>query len=59
MHDAVRKHLPELQRLCREFNVERLEVFGSAVADGFDPEQSDIDLLVTFGPCGELGGSRQ
>ena len=32
--------------LCRRFGVLRLDVFGSAVRDDFDPERSDIDLLV-------------
>ena len=34
--------------LCRKWNVERLELFGSALRDDFGPA-SDIDLLVTFG----------
>ena len=38
-------------RLCREFGVKRLDAFGSAVApEGFDPDRSDIDLLVEFEP---------
>ena len=32
--------------LCRRFGVLRLDVFGSAVREDFDPERSDIDLLV-------------
>jgi uncharacterized protein len=34
--------------LCRRRHVTRLEVFGSAVRDDFDPEHSDIDFLVEF-----------
>jgi len=34
--------------LCRRFGVERLEVFGSAARGDFDPERSDIDLIVHF-----------
>ncbi len=34
--------------LCRRFRVERLEVFGSAMRDDFDPERSDVDFLVRF-----------
>ncbi len=40
--------LPDLAALCRRFGVRRLEVFGSAAGDAFDPEQSDVDLLVEF-----------
>jgi len=41
----------QLMQLCRDFRVKRLEAFGSATAQGqFDPERSDIDLLVEFEP---------
>jgi hypothetical protein len=35
--------------LCRHFNVERLDVFGSATSPSkFSPDSSDLDFLVTF-----------
>ena len=34
--------------LCRRFGVRRLDIFGSAVREDFDPARSDVDLLVTF-----------
>lgn len=37
-------------KLCREFGVARLSVFGSALRDDFDAERSDVDLLVEFRP---------
>lgn len=38
----------ELRRICDEFEVETLEIFGSfATGIGFDGE-SDVDFLVTF-----------
>jgi hypothetical protein len=39
---------PELAKLCRDFNVQRLEIFGSASTDGFCAEDSDLDFLVEF-----------
>jgi predicted nucleotidyltransferase len=33
--------------LCRQYGVERLEVFGSVLRDDFGPE-SDVDFLVVF-----------
>jgi predicted nucleotidyltransferase len=38
----------ELSELCRRYRVKRLEVFGSAATDQFDPDRSDIDCLAEF-----------
>lgn len=39
----------EIARLCRRFQVRRLDVFGSAAREGdFDPDRSDVDFLVEF-----------
>ncbi|HOX38209.1 MAG TPA: nucleotidyltransferase domain-containing protein [Candidatus Brocadiia bacterium] len=45
----------EIERLCREYGVARLEVFGSAADDSFDPETSDIDFLVEYEQGRNLG----
>jgi hypothetical protein len=36
--------------LCRRHGVARLFLFGSALRDDFRPGESDVDLLVEFGP---------
>lgn len=38
----------EIAELCRKHHVRRLAVFGSAARDDFDPERSDVDVLVEF-----------
>jgi hypothetical protein len=38
----------QIEALCRRFHVRRLEVFGSALRDDFDPARSDVDFLVEF-----------
>ena len=38
----------ELGELCRRFHVRRLDLFGSATGENFDPSRSDVDLLVEF-----------
>lgn len=38
----------EIEELCRRYGVARLSVFGSAVSGEFDPDSSDLDLLVEF-----------
>ncbi len=39
-----------LEDLCERWQIERLELFGSVISDDFGPD-SDVDLLVTFGPA--------
>jgi hypothetical protein len=36
--------------LCARHGVVRLDVFGSALREDFHPGESDLDLLVEFGP---------
>ena len=38
----------QIAALCRRFHVRRLEVFGSALRDDFNPARSDVDFLVEF-----------
>jgi predicted nucleotidyltransferase len=38
-----------VRRLCIEFGVRGLWLFGSAVREDFDAARSDLDLLVDFG----------
>jgi uncharacterized protein len=46
---ALVEHKREaLVRLCRQFGVERLELFGSAAKGTFRTDSSDVDSLVTF-----------
>lgn len=42
--------LDEIYELCRKYNVQRLELFGSALRDDFAPERSDLDFLVVYKP---------
>lgn len=34
--------------ICQTYGVSELAIFGSALRDDFDPDNSDIDLLVRF-----------
>ena len=38
----------ELDRLCHQFRVRSLVLFGSANTAAFDPERSDVDLIAEF-----------
>lgn len=48
MQPLVEEHLEEIRALCREFDVSRLELFGSAATGAFDPARSDVDFIVHF-----------
>jgi len=39
-----------IAELCLRHDVARLFLFGSALRDDFRPGESDVDLLVEFGP---------
>jgi uncharacterized protein len=46
----IEQHREELESLCRRYRVGRLELFGSAATDEFNPNSSDLDFLVEFAP---------
>lgn len=48
MSHVIDSRRSEIDALCRQFGVLRLDVFGSAATDAFDPERSDIDFVVDF-----------
>lgn len=48
MHEVIEQKRAEIEVLCRELGVRRLDLFGSAVGSSFDPDSSDVDVLVEF-----------
>ena len=48
MSNAIDVHLDEVAALCRRTGACRLDVFGSAARNDFDPVSSDLDFLVEF-----------
>ena len=51
MNPMIEAKADELKQLCRRYHVQRLELFGSAAEDNFNPSLSDLDFLVQFEPC--------
>jgi predicted nucleotidyltransferase len=45
---VLQPYLPQIESLCREFGVLRLEAFGSVVRGDFDLVLSDLGFLVTY-----------
>lgn len=48
VHPLIEEHLDAIRALCREYGVAKLELFGSAATDAFDPERSDVDFIVHY-----------
>ncbi|MEW6266023.1 MAG: nucleotidyltransferase domain-containing protein [Thermodesulfobacteriota bacterium] len=44
----IEEHLQDIEKICRELRVKRLDLVGSASRDDFQPEKSDIDVLIEF-----------
>ncbi len=55
MISLIEQNIEAIRTLCGRFGVARLEVFGSAADDSFDPLHSDIDFIVEFIPGYDLG----
>ena len=51
MIPAIEKRADEVKRLCLQYGVRRLDLFGSAATGPYDPEASDLDFLVEFQPA--------
>jgi len=48
MQEFISAQREAIAELCRKHHVRTLSVFGSAVRDDFDPERSDVDIIVEF-----------
>ena len=46
LSDQISKRLDDFKALCSNHGVKYLYAFGSSTTDKFDPQTSDIDLLV-------------
>lgn len=50
MNPLFTEHRSELDQLCRQYHVQRLDLFGSAATGTDRPDESDLDFLVEFEP---------
>jgi len=50
MNSVIQDKIERLKDLCIKYRVRRLDLFGSATREDFDPETSDLDFLVEFEP---------
>lgn len=47
-HPLIAAHRVEIAALCRRYGVLQLALFGSILRPDFDPQRSDIDIVVEF-----------
>ena len=40
----------KIEKFCKKWKIKELSLFGSVTREDFDPEKSDIDVLITFLP---------
>lgn len=50
MNSIIKKNQSQIAAICEKYRVVKIELFGSAIRDDFDPNQSDLDFLVEFQP---------
>lgn len=50
MTEILQQQREAIAEACSRHGVARLEAFGSALRDDFEPGESDVDLLVELGP---------
>ena len=48
MISLVEDRKVEIDEVCQQYGVERLDLFGSAAGEEFDPGRSDLDFVVLF-----------
>jgi predicted nucleotidyltransferase len=59
MLPLIEQHRAEIEALCRNYRVTRLELFGSAARGEFDPDRSDLDFFVDFEDLGWKGSFKR
>jgi uncharacterized protein len=50
MNNIIASKQEKIIKLCQKYRVFKIELFGSATGDNFNPETSDLDFLVQFKP---------
>ena len=58
MIDLVANKRAEIAALCRRYDIERLDLFGSAATGAFNPATSDLDFVVDLGQYEEAVAGR-
>lgn len=57
MKFEIGKYAEQIKECCEQFEVQRLDLFGSGTRDDFNEARSDLDFLVTFAEPPQMGAS--
>lgn len=57
MLDLIEQNRFEIESLCRQYRIKRLDLFGSGAREDFDADDSDLDFFVEFEDLGWKGSS--
>ncbi len=55
----IGKYIEQIKECCEQFEVRRLDLFGSGARADFDEQRSDLDFLVTFVEPTRIGYSNR
>lgn len=50
MIPTIEKRVDKLKRLCLQYGIQQLDLFGAASTDRYDPDGNDLGFLVEFQP---------
>ncbi len=53
--DRLHTALPEIQTFCQRWQITEIALFGSVLREDFQPNRSDVDVLITFAPQAHQG----
>lgn len=59
MISLIEDHIAEIEALCRQYGVLRLDLFGSAATGDFNAETSDLDFIATFADTQKPGYAKR
>ena len=55
----IQDKIKDVEALCKQYGVTKLELFGSAATGEFNEETSDLDFLIEFDYSKPMGASNQ
>jgi uncharacterized protein len=58
LDERLHVSLPQIKQFCDRWHIQELALFGSVLRDDFQPDTSDIDVLIVVHPSAKQGLSQ-